>query len=93
MDRVKVFINSVEVFHQKKVYSDGTERFASFLASKVRLRLGRRQGHQPARRASISTSSGLAIIRKHKIQGLKAYKGKLDLEIDLNVVRDRDENP
>jgi len=33
------------------------------------------------------------IIRKHKIQGLMAYKGKLDLKIDLNTVRDRDEHP
>lgn len=93
MDRAEVFISGVKVFYSDKVHSDRAERFASSLASKVRLRLGRRQGHQPARRASTSTSSGLAIIRKHKIQGLKAYKGKLDLEIDLNVVRDRDENP
>lgn len=33
------------------------------------------------------------IIRKHKIQDLKEYRGKLDLETDLNTIRDRDEYP
>ncbi len=32
------------------------------------------------------------IIQQHKIQGLKKYKGRVDLEVDLNVIRDRDEN-
>jgi hypothetical protein len=29
------------------------------------------------------------LIRKSKISGLKAYKGKIDLNIDLDEVRDR----
>jgi len=29
------------------------------------------------------------IIQKNKIKSLKNYKGKIDLNIDLNVVRDR----
>ena len=32
------------------------------------------------------------IIQKNKIKSLKKYKGKVDLAIDLNIVRDRDEN-
>lgn len=32
------------------------------------------------------------IIQKNKIKGLKNYKGKLDLRIDLNVVRDRNDD-
>ena len=32
------------------------------------------------------------IIQKNKIKLLRNYKGKIDLNIDLNVVRDRDEN-
>ncbi len=31
------------------------------------------------------------IIQKNKIKSLKNYKGKIDLDIDLNIVRDRDE--
>jgi Arc/MetJ family transcription regulator len=33
------------------------------------------------------------IIQKNTIQDLKAYKGKIDLDINLNIIRDRDENP
>ena len=33
------------------------------------------------------------IIKKHKIQALKNYKGKVDIGIDLNALRDRDEHP
>ena len=29
------------------------------------------------------------IIQKNKIKSLKSYRGKIDLNIDLNVVRDR----
>ncbi|MFB3057091.1 MAG: type II toxin-antitoxin system VapB family antitoxin [Ignavibacteriaceae bacterium] len=29
------------------------------------------------------------IIQKNKIKSLKNYKGKIDLNIDLNIVRDR----
>lgn len=29
------------------------------------------------------------LVRKNKISELKKYKGKIDLEIDLNVIRDR----
>jgi len=29
------------------------------------------------------------IIQRHKIQDIKKYKGKIDLAIDLNVIRDR----
>jgi hypothetical protein len=29
------------------------------------------------------------LIRKSKISGLKAYKGKVDLDIDMNAVRGR----
>jgi len=29
------------------------------------------------------------IIRKSKISGLKKYKGKLDLDIDINAIRGR----
>jgi len=32
------------------------------------------------------------IIQKNKIQSLKNYKGKIDLELDLNIVRDRNVN-
>ncbi len=32
------------------------------------------------------------IIQKNKIKSLKNYKGKIDLDIDLNILRDRDEN-
>ena len=32
------------------------------------------------------------IIQKNKIKSLKNYKGKIDLDIDLKIVRDRDEN-
>jgi len=32
------------------------------------------------------------IIQKNKIKLLRNYKGKIDLNIDLNIVRDRDEN-
>ena len=31
------------------------------------------------------------IIQKNKIKSLKNYKGKIDLDIDLNIVRDRNE--
>ncbi len=31
------------------------------------------------------------IIQKNKIKGLKNYKGKVDLDIDLNSLRDRNE--
>lgn len=29
------------------------------------------------------------IIQRHKIQDLKKYRGKIDLDIDLNKLRDR----
>ena len=29
------------------------------------------------------------IIQKNKIKSLKSYKGKIDLDIDLNIVRER----
>ena len=29
------------------------------------------------------------IIQKNRIKSLKNYKGKIDLDIDLNIVRDR----
>lgn len=29
------------------------------------------------------------LIKKSKISGLKQYKGKIDLDIDLNEIRDR----
>jgi len=29
------------------------------------------------------------IVRKSKISGIKKYKGKIDLDIDLNELRDR----
>ncbi len=32
------------------------------------------------------------IIQQHKIQDLKKYNGRLDIDVDLNVTRDRDEN-
>ncbi|NOY78220.1 MAG: type II toxin-antitoxin system VapB family antitoxin [Calditrichaeota bacterium] len=32
------------------------------------------------------------IIQRDKIKSLKDYKGKIDLDIDLNSVRDRDEH-
>jgi len=32
------------------------------------------------------------IIQKNKIKSLKNYKGKIDLSIDLDVVRDRSAN-
>ncbi len=32
------------------------------------------------------------IIQKNKIKSLKNYKGKIDFDIDLNILRDRDEN-
>ena len=32
------------------------------------------------------------IIQKNKINALKNYKGKIDLDIDLHVVRNRNEN-
>jgi len=32
------------------------------------------------------------IIQKNKIKSLKKYKGKIDLSIDLNIVRSRNEN-
>lgn len=32
------------------------------------------------------------IIQKNKIKSLKNYKGKIDLDIDLHVVRNRNEN-
>ena len=31
------------------------------------------------------------IIQKNKIKSLKNYKGKIDLNIDLNIVRNRNE--
>ncbi len=31
------------------------------------------------------------IIQKHKIKSLKNYKGKIDLDIDLDSIRNRDE--
>ena len=31
------------------------------------------------------------IIQKNKIKSLKNYKGKIDIEIDLNSIRDRNE--
>jgi hypothetical protein len=30
------------------------------------------------------------LIRKNKIAGLKKFKGKVDLDIDMNKLRDRD---
>ncbi|GBD86968.1 hypothetical protein BMS3Abin03_00893 [bacterium BMS3Abin03] len=32
------------------------------------------------------------IIQKNNIKSLKKYKGKIDLNIDLNIIRSRDEN-
>lgn len=32
------------------------------------------------------------IIQKNKIKSLKKYKGKIDLNIDLDIVRSRNEN-
>jgi len=32
------------------------------------------------------------IIQKNKIKSLKNYKGKINLNIDLNVLRERNEN-
>jgi Arc/MetJ family transcription regulator len=32
------------------------------------------------------------IIQKHKIKSLKNYKGTIDLEIDLNAIRRRNED-
>ena len=29
------------------------------------------------------------IIQKNKIKSLKSYKGKIDLDLDLNIVRER----
>lgn len=31
------------------------------------------------------------IIQKNKIKSLKNYKGKIDLDIDLNIIRNRNE--
>ncbi|HED07788.1 MAG TPA: type II toxin-antitoxin system VapB family antitoxin [Ignavibacteria bacterium] len=31
------------------------------------------------------------IIQKNKIKSLKNYKGKIDIDIDLNIVRNRNE--
>ncbi len=31
------------------------------------------------------------IIQRNKIKSLKDYKGKIDIDIDLNAIRDRDE--
>ncbi len=30
------------------------------------------------------------LVRKSKISGIKKYRGKIDLDIDLNELRDRD---
>ena len=30
------------------------------------------------------------IIQKSKIKSLKSYKGKIELDLDLNIIRDRD---
>lgn len=30
-----------------------------------------------------------ALVRKHKISKIRKFKGKIDLDIDLNVLRDR----
>ena len=32
------------------------------------------------------------IIQKNSIQALKAYKGKIELDENLDIIRDRDEN-
>lgn len=32
------------------------------------------------------------IIQQNKIKSLKNYKGKIDLDIDMDVIRDRDAN-
>ena len=32
------------------------------------------------------------IIQKNNIKSLKKYKGKIDLNIDLNIIRSRNEN-
>lgn len=32
------------------------------------------------------------LIRRHKIAEMKEFKGKVDLELDLDCVRSRDEN-
>lgn len=32
------------------------------------------------------------IIQKNNIKSLKKYKGRIDLNIDLNIIRSRDEN-
>jgi Arc/MetJ family transcription regulator len=47
------------------------------------------------KRAGIGTKTEVIVvalnelIRKSKISGLKKYKGKVDLNINLNVIRDR----
>ncbi len=33
------------------------------------------------------------IIQKNKIRGIKSYKGQVDLDMNLNILRDRDETP
>ena len=44
--------------------------------------------HQKTKTAVIITALE-DFLRKHRIQGLKKYRGKIDLDINLNVLRDR----
>jgi hypothetical protein len=44
--------------------------------------------HQKTKTAVIITALE-EFLRKNKIQGLKRYRGKVDIDIDLNVLRER----
>jgi len=51
--------------------------------------------NEAMRRAGINTKTGVIVvaleglIRKSKISGIKKYKGKVDLDINLDLVRGR----
>ncbi len=52
--------------------------------------------HEAMEVSHVNTKTGVIVlaleelIRKSKIAGLKQYKGKIDLDVDLNALRNRD---
>lgn len=44
--------------------------------------------HEKTKTATIITALK-DFVRKNKIQGLKKYRGKIDLDVDLQTLRDR----
>lgn len=52
------------------------------------VRAAMKASHQKTKTAVITTAL-TELVRKHRIQGLRRFKGRVDLDVDLDVLRKR----